>query len=143
MGQFADYAEVNEYWPKERKGQSADLLDQFTSRKFHDMMDDRMLVSHFKYGDSRTGYPEKAEAWRNIELRVAKYLATGNAEFLVDAANFCMLEFMHPSHPTPFLQATDSDQSPGILNRDGQQTHGKHVDVDLTATTGRTTQEGK
>lgn len=128
MSEFASYAEVGEYWPKEHKGQVAELLDNFTSRKFHDMMDDRMLVSHYKYGDSRTGYPEKSEAWKNIELRVAKYLATGNAEYLIDAANFCMLEFMHPSHPTAFLKATDSDGSPGILYKDGSLGQEKHTE---------------
>ena len=131
MGQFAEYAEIAEYWPKDRKRDTLELLESITSRKFHDMMDDRMLVSHYKYGDSREGYPEKSEAWKNIEVRVAKYLATGNVEFLIDAANFCMLEFMHPSHPTPFLQATDSDQSPGILYRDTRLSAGKHIDYHL------------
>lgn len=132
MGQPAEYAEINEYWPKDRKHEIIALLDQYTSRKFHDMMDDRMLVSHFKYGDSREGYPERSEAWKNIELRVAKYLATGNAEFLVDAANFCMLEFMHPSVPGAYLKATDSDESPGILYRDGTKGHTKHTDFTAT-----------
>lgn len=39
------------------------------------------------------------DALKNIELRLQKYKDTGNTEFLVDIANFAMLEFMHPSIP--------------------------------------------
>lgn len=39
------------------------------------------------------------DAIKNIELRLQKYKDTGNTEFLVDIANFAMLEFMHPSIP--------------------------------------------
>lgn len=135
MGQFAEYAEVGEYWNKERPLDTLELLENITSRKFHDMMDDRMLVSHYKYGSTCEGYPEKSEAWKNIEVRVAKYHETGNVEYLIDAANFCMIEFMHPSHPKPFLKATDSNGSPGIAYRDGSLRQDKHSDVDIDVQT--------
>jgi hypothetical protein len=126
MGQCAEYAEVGEWWPRERSYYEQDLLDRYTSRKFHDFMDSRMLVSHFKYGDSRDGYPEKLKAVDNIAVRVQKYLDTGNAEWLVDAANFCMLEFMHPSVPNAYFKATDSHESPGNKYSDGSFRVGKH-----------------
>lgn len=126
MSEFAAYAEVNDYWPNEKSLDMEGMLDKWTSRKFHDMMDNRMLVSHYKYGDSRLGYPDKSKAIDNIEVRLQRYRESGNAEWLVDAANFCMLEFMHPSIPNAFLEGTDSEQSPGILYADGTFAHGKH-----------------
>lgn len=131
MGQIAAWCEVDDYWPKERNGETADLLDRIAPRKFHDMMDDRMLVSHYKYGESTDGYPEKSKAVDNIKVRVDKYLETGNVEYLVDAANFAMLEFMHPSVDNAYLKATDSDGSPGILYQDGQLRALKHEEVEI------------
>jgi hypothetical protein len=40
-------------------------------------------------------------------------IAPGNAEYLVDAANFLMIEFMHPAHPAAHYRATDASGSPG------------------------------
>lgn len=131
MGQKADWAEVGDYWPKDRTPHIEGMLDTITSRKFHDMMDDRMLVSHYKYGHTDEGYPEKSRAVDNVMLRLDEYLKTGNVEYLVDAANFCMIEFMHPSQPNAFLKATDSDGSPGILYQDGRLRQGKHEEVKL------------
>lgn len=39
------------------------------------------------------------DAIKNLEIRLQKYKETGNTEYLVDVANFVMLEFMHPSIP--------------------------------------------
>lgn len=37
----------------------------------------------------------------------------GNVEYLIDAANMLMIEFMHPAHPNAHYKATDRDGSPG------------------------------
>lgn len=126
MGQTSDFSEVGEYWPKERTQFEEALLDQYTSRKFHDLMDNRMMVSHYKYGDSRLAYPEKVNALKSLRERLALYLETGNAEWLVDVANMAMLEFMHPSLPNAHFSAKDSDASPGLPRHDGSRQHGKH-----------------
>lgn len=128
MSKTAEYCEVDDYWPKDRPAQTRELLERIAPRKFHDMMDDRMLVSFYKYGDSSTGYPEKSIAMDNIQVRVDLYKKTGNVEYLIDAANFCMLEFMHPSIKDAFLKATDADGSPGMLYRDGTFSSGKHTE---------------
>ena len=39
------------------------------------------------------------DAIGNIKKRLAKYLETGNTEFLADIANFAMIEYMYPSLP--------------------------------------------
>lgn len=126
MGKIAEWAEVPEYYPKDYSLDITELLDRIRSLKFHDLMDARMLVSHYKYGNSEDAYPEKSKAIDNIKVRVDKYVETGNVEFLVDAANFCMLEFMHPAQENAFFKATDSNESPGILYQDGEFGHSKH-----------------
>lgn len=129
MSEIAEWAEVPEYWPQEHSADTRDLLEKITSRKFHDLMDSRMLVSHHKYGWSKDAYPEKSKAVDNITVRIQKYIETGNVEFLVDAANFAMLEFMHPSVENAFFKATDSHESPGISYNDGEFRHGRHTDA--------------
>jgi hypothetical protein len=116
-----------EYYPRERSSEISGMLDKYTSRKFHDEMDDRMLVSHYKYGDSRLGYPDHANALKSLEKRIALYLETGNAEYLVDAANFAMIEYMHPSISHAHFKATDSDGSPGLVTFDGKESQEAHI----------------
>lgn len=103
-----------DYTPRVRDEEvSGPILATETSRRFHDLMDAAMLVSFYKYGPVAEGYPERVNAIESLKLRLDKYAATGNAEYLVDVANFAMIEFMHPKHEQAFYQATDKDGSPG------------------------------
>lgn len=86
---------------------------QETSRYFHSLMDAAMMTSFYKYGALADAYPEKIDAIESMELRLKKYILTGNAEYLVDVANFAMIEFMHPEHPTAHYKPTDVEGSPG------------------------------
>lgn len=88
-------------------------------------MMNRLSVSHWKYGSIHDTFPEHRKGVDNIQLRVDKYLETGNTEWLIDAANYALIEFMRPSHPNPLFKATDSDESPGAVNADGTISHGK------------------
>lgn len=56
-----------------------------------------MQVSYFKYGRVADAYPMKFNAASDVRARMAKYRATGNKHYLVDAANFAMIEAMHPA----------------------------------------------
>ena len=80
-------------------------------------MANRMSVSFHKYGfvenDGNT------DRIANINIRLQRYLDTGNTEWLMDVANFAMIEFMHPRHPNAHFEGTDSDQSPGRQRLDG------------------------
>lgn len=76
-------------------------------------MADRMAVSYAKYGAVKDAYPEKVNALDSLRLRLKKYAETGNTEFLMDAANFAMIEFMHPAHKDAYFKPTDSKESPG------------------------------
>lgn len=86
-------------------------------------MENRVLTSYFKYGEAEKN-AKTGDFPANIKQRVDKYLVDGNIEWLVDAANFAMLEFMYPQHQNAHFRATSSGESPGIVMRDGTQWHG-------------------
>lgn len=83
------------------------------SQEFHQGMVDRMGVSFFKYGPVRLGYPARVNALKSLRERLDKYERTGNTEWLMDVANFAMIEFMHPAHKDAHFRPTDSKESPG------------------------------
>lgn len=72
--------------------------------------------THYKYGWMKNTYPELAQAVKEIEPRLKKYLETGNTEWLIDVANFAMIEFMYPSISGAAFRGTDSDESPGLTS---------------------------
>lgn len=84
------------------------------SEEFVDKMKARMMVSYHKYGPVAENYRghDKSEGFldavANAKKRIEKYEETGNTEFLVDAANFCQIEFRFPQHPQAHFKATDS-----------------------------------
>lgn len=88
------------------------------SSEFVDGMRARMEVSHAKYGPIRDAYPHKVNAMESLQKRIDRYIETGNTEWLMDVANFAMIEFMLPAHPRAHFKATDSHESPGRESRD-------------------------
>jgi len=87
--------------------------DSEFSEQFVQGMRDRMAVSFFKYGALADAYPERIDALGSLQLRLEQYAETGNTEFLMDVANYAMIEFMRPRHPRAHFSATDSDGTPG------------------------------
>jgi hypothetical protein len=111
------------------------------SLKFVQGMYDRMGVSFFKYGKVADAYPARVDAISSLFVRLIRYLGPemfaalaasaieaipdieaaphrrshGNTEYLMDAANFAMIEYMHPRHPDAHFEGTDSDASPGRM----------------------------
>ena len=75
------------------------ILETEYSVKFDEIRKNMMAASYFKYGAVKENYEKFhcMDALENIEKRVQKYKETGNTEFLADAANFAMIEFMYPS----------------------------------------------
>lgn len=90
-----------------------EILASETDETFIQGMKDRMVVSFYKYGALRDAYPHKISAIASLQDRLRKYAETKNTEYLIDAANFCMIEFMAPSLEGAFFQGTDDDGSPG------------------------------
>lgn len=98
------------------------------SQKFVDGMIKRMGVSYHKYGPVSKAYPHKVNAIKSLELRLKKYKEDGNLEHLIDAANYCMIEFMFPSNDEAFFKATDSNKSPGRVWQSGGPPNKKNND---------------
>ena len=86
------------------------------SEIFDELRKNRVKTSFHKYGSAKINFGEKlVEALPTAQLCVEKYKATGNTEYLVDAANYLMFEFMYPQQEGAFFQATSSGESAGIV----------------------------
>jgi hypothetical protein len=85
--------------------------------RFVRMMRDRLIASFYKYGPADQNAKLQSESGTSMlagaKKRIEKYEQTGNTEWLVDAANFCLLEWAWPAHPEAHFRATDSRESPG------------------------------
>lgn len=99
------------------------------SKSFLQGMVNRMGVSFHKYGKVEDAFPE-LDPLASLQLRLEKYQETGNTEWLMDAANFAMIEFMHPSHPEAHYRGTDSKESPGRVTTNGRTTRKANLDLD-------------
>lgn len=96
------------------------------SDRFDELRQNRVNVSFYKYGSAADNFGMKlVNALESHDMCIKKYLETGNTEYLCDAANYLMFEFMYPQKKDAFFQATDSSESAGIsgisvneLNRD-------------------------
>lgn len=100
------------------------------SEEFIELMRNRMEMSFHKYGAIADAYPNKVSAIESAFMRVDKYIDTGNKEFLVDAANFIMIEFIHPCVVEAYFKATDSSESPGrFIIEDGKDPHSSNKDL--------------
>lgn len=85
------------------------------SDRFDTLRQNRVEVSFYKYGPAKDNFGEKlVNAIESHDLCVKKYLETGNTEYLCDAANYLMFEFMYPQHENAHFKATGSDESAGV-----------------------------
>jgi len=92
-----------------------------TSPKFLQGMASAMGVSFFKYGAVNDAYPSKVNALESLLVRLNLYriggvvkgkkIEPGNRDYLIDIANFAMIEFMAPSRQQ--YSANDDKDSPG------------------------------
>ena len=80
-----------------------------------------MMFSYHKYGRVADAYPLRFDAASDVRARMAKYRETGNKHFLADAANFAMIEAMHPA---PERNATWGENS--AANSPGRTTASGH-----------------
>ena len=75
---------------------------------------DRMAFGFHNYGHMRR-YDNTPNSLANIKIRLEKYESSKNTEFLMDAANFCMMEFVRPFFPDAFFKPTEKHESPGAI----------------------------
>lgn len=88
------------------------------SAQFLQGMVNRMAVSLDKYGPVEKAYPNDVDAIESLKKRLEEYEETGNIEYLIDVANFAMIEFELPRHPKAHF---DSEaRSLGRMRTDGR-----------------------
>lgn len=91
-----------------------EIMKRTFSEEFLTKMKNALEMSHYKYGYPGKTYPELAQAVKCIRERLEKYEQTHNLEYLVDIANFAMLEYMFPSYEDAKYEPKDSGDSPGL-----------------------------
>ena len=87
------------------------------SEEFDKLRKNRVEVSYYKYGSAKDNFSSDlhlVDAIKSHNACLEKYKKTGNTEYLLDAANYLMFEYMYPQHPNAHFRATGSDESAGI-----------------------------
>lgn len=85
------------------------ILQTEYSEKFDSLRKKAMQMSYYKYGKVKDNYKsyKLVSAIGSLEMRLREYQKTGNAEYLIDIANFAMIEFMYPQHKDSHYKPTD------------------------------------
>lgn len=72
-----------------------DYMKQEYSDKFDELRRNRVEVSYHKYGPAKKNFQSgNVQALPTMERCVEKYNSTGNTEYLLDAANYLMFDFI-------------------------------------------------
>jgi DNA/RNA-binding domain of Phe-tRNA-synthetase-like protein len=91
------------------------ILSRDYSQEFDKGRQDRIVQSWYKYGYASENYPTGlASAIGSLYKRLELYKQTGNREYLMDIANFAMIEYMYPQHPNAHYRVVPSEESPGL-----------------------------
>ena len=86
------------------------------SEEFDRFRKNRVETSYYKYGSAKDNFGLGiVKAIPSMELCLKKYQDTGNQDYLLDAANYLMFEYMYPQHPKAHFRATSSEESAGIV----------------------------
>ena len=94
----------------------SDYMKQEYSDRFDELRKNRVAVSYHKYGSAKKNFKTgNVQAIPTMSLCIEEYNRTGNTEYLLDAANYLMFEFMYPQHEKAHFRATDSRESAGIV----------------------------
>lgn len=76
------------------------------NEKFESLRRARMNLGYFRYGEIK-GNAKRYDNIGSAIVRLEEYRRTGNSEFLVDAANLCMIEFTQENHPEFHFESID------------------------------------
>lgn len=86
------------------------------SLDFDEKRKNRAAVSFYKYGSAKINFGQRlVEALPTMQKCIDKYLKTGNTEYLLDAGNYIMFEYMYPTHENAHFRATDTEESAGVV----------------------------
>lgn len=79
------------------------------SPKFESLMRNRLILGSFRYGFLSSKDKSTYDRVGSAIKRLNRYQETGNQEYLVDAANMCLVEFVEGSHPKAHFESIDDD----------------------------------
>lgn len=105
---WRDLADLPEedYYPKRLPDLT--VLQQLQwSPIFELLMRNRLIMGGIRYTTFVENRNRKWQYAEEIKARVCLYESTGNLEHLVDAANYCLLEFEFGNHPKKHWVSTD------------------------------------
>lgn len=92
-----------------------DILKKDYSSQFDKERQNRVMVSHYKYGPARDNFASgRVDAIATAERCIDAFKKDKNTEHLVDAANYLMFRYMYP-YPGEYFKATDSSGSVGTV----------------------------
>lgn len=78
------------------------------STEFEQYMRNRLIMGAFRYGlMAEKKKRNKYNLLGTVRSKIKKYVETGNKEYLVDIANYCLLEFECNDHPNAHFHALD------------------------------------
>lgn len=95
---------------------------------------DRMAQGFHNYGHMRR-YENQSNSLKNVIIRLCKYAGldlvkvivneltahpvslerSKNTEYLIDASNYCMMEFVKPCFDGAYFKSTSKEESPGAI----------------------------
>lgn len=92
-----------------------EILKTEYSADFDEKRKRAMVTSYDKYGKASLNYPQNVDAIASLKKRLELYEQTGNSDYLVDVANFAMLEFMFPRREGAYFRSGTEKESPGVV----------------------------
>jgi hypothetical protein len=80
------------------------------SPEFERLMRNRLLMGALRYGvlEEKRKRTKPWDLMGAVEKKIALYHETGNTEYLVDIANYCLLEFVCGKRPDKHFTALDN-----------------------------------
>jgi hypothetical protein len=89
--------------------------DKEYSHKADELRLNRVKTSFYKYGPAKINFGDRlVNTLESHDLCIEKYKKTKNTEYLLDAMNYLMFEYMYPQEDGAFFEATNSGESAGI-----------------------------
>lgn len=87
-------------------------------REFFQRQCNRIAVGAYRHEKGKDNFGHRSQDYiTRLKKVVRRYEQTGNLELLVDAANYCALEFYNSNHPDQHYAAEESGGRT-LLNRD-------------------------
>lgn len=79
------------------------------SSEFERLMRNRMLMGALRYGRMSIKKLKKTrwDLLGAVRIKIMQYEETGNTEYLVDIANYCLIAFECDDHPSKHFNALD------------------------------------